>query len=90
MKHIHYNPWVKLGEAPLLSVFVRSYDQNKATQNLYVSLWGPYKACDQNGNSGSYMDAVFELVADDEPEIWTSLPHCLTKDTTALRLVEFV
>ena len=42
----------------------------------YTFLWDPtVKACVQNGISGSYMDAVFELVAREESEIWTSLPH---------------
>ena len=31
----------------------------------------------QNSVSGSYMDAVFELV---ESESWTSLPHSFTKE----------
>ena len=34
----------------------------------------------QNGVSGSYMDAVFELVAHEESESWTSLPHSFTKE----------
>ena len=33
---------------------------------LYGSLWGPYKPRVQKGVSGSYMDAVFELVAHEE------------------------
>ena len=41
---------------------------------FYVSLWGPYKARIQNGVSGSYMDAVFELVEHEE------LPHSFTKE----------
>ena len=28
-----------------------------------------------NGVSGSYMDAIFELVVRKESESWTSLPH---------------
>ena len=35
----------------------------------------------QNGVSGSYMDAVFELVAHEESESWTSLPHSFTKES---------
>ena len=65
---------------------MRGYSQNKTIYILYGSLWGPYKARVQNGVSGSYMDAVFELVAHEESEIWTSLSHSFT--TTALRLVE--
>ena len=34
----------------------------------------------QDGVSGSYMDAVFELVAHEESEIWTSLPHNFTNE----------
>ena len=30
--------------------------------------------------SGSYMDAVFELVAHEESEIWASIPHSFTKE----------
>ena len=30
--------------------------------------------------SGSYMDAIFKLVAHEESEIWTSLPHSFTKE----------
>ena len=41
----------------------------------------------QNGISGSYMDTVFELVAHEESEICTSLPHSFT---TAPRLIEFM
>ena len=33
----------------------------------------------QNGDSDSYMDAVFELLAQKEAEIWTSLLHCFIK-----------
>ena len=34
----------------------------------------------QNCVSGSYMEAIFELVANEESEIWTSLPHSFTKE----------
>ena len=34
----------------------------------------------QNGVSGSYIDAVFELVAHEESDSWTSLPHSFTKE----------
>ena len=37
--------------------------KTKSIYILYGSLWGPYKARVPNGISGSYMDAVFELVA---------------------------
>ena len=47
---------------------------------LYGSLWDPYKAHVQNGISGSYMDAVFELVAQEESETWINLPHSFTKE----------
>ena len=47
---------------------------------LYVSLWDPYKARGQNGASGRYMDAVFELKAHEAAEIGTSLPHIFTKE----------
>ena len=40
---------------------------------FYMSLWGPYKACGQNGVSGSYMHAVFELKAHEASEIGTRL-----------------
>ena len=33
----------------------------------------------QNGDSDSYMDAVFELLAQKEAEIWTSLLHRFIK-----------
>ena len=47
---------------------------------IYISLYGgPDKAHFQNGASGSYMDAVFELVA-----------HNQVRPTTAVRLVEFI
>ena len=49
------------------------------TNNLYGSLWGPYKARVQNGVSGNYMDAVFELVVHEESEIWTCLSYSFTK-----------
>ena len=67
-------------EAPLLSVSVRSYGQNKSIYILYVSLWGPCKARGQSGISGSYMDAVFKLKVHEASEIWTSLPHTFTKE----------
>ena len=38
------------------------------------------KACVQNGVSGSYMGAVFELVARKEFEIWTGLPRSFAKE----------
>ena len=45
----------------------------------------------QNGFSGSYMDAVFELVVHEESESWTSLQQFYQgRPTTAPRLVEFV
>ena len=47
--------------------------------NVYESLWGPIKASVQNGVTGSYMHAVFKLVVYEEPEIWTSLPHSLSR-----------
>ena len=53
----------------LLSVSMRSYGQNKTIHILYVSLWDPIKACVQNGISGSYIDAVFELVVHEQSEI---------------------
>ena len=37
-----------------------------AKTKLYTFYMGPYKACVQNGVSGSYMDVVFELVAHEE------------------------
>ena len=33
---------------------------------LYVSLWGRIKVPVQNGVSGSYMNAIFKLVAHEE------------------------
>ena len=41
---------------------------------------GPYKARSQNGISGSYMDAVFELRAHEASVIWTRLPHTFNKE----------
>ena len=38
------------------------------------------KASAQNGISGSYMDAIFELVVHEESVIRTSLPHNFTKE----------
>ena len=40
----------------------------------------------QNGVSDSYRDAVFELVAHEESESWTSLPHSFTKEGQVLQL----
>ena len=52
------------------------------------SLWGPYKARVQNG---SYMDAIFKLVADDESDLYKSTTlFYKERSTTALRVVEFV
>ena len=34
----------------------------------------------QNGVSGSYMDAVFELVAPEDSDVWTNLPHPFTRE----------
>ena len=33
----------------------------------------------QNGISGSYVDAIFEVVEHEESGMWTSLPHSLPK-----------
>ena len=65
----------------LLSLFVRSYCQNKTTHILYGSLLGSYKARVQNGDSGSTLhgNTVFEPVAHEESEIWTRLSHSFTK-----------
>ena len=49
-------------------------------QNSTQFLWGPFKGRVQNGISGSYMYAVFKLVAHEESEIWTSVPHSYTKE----------
>ena len=38
------------------------------------------KARAQNGISSSYMDAVFELVAHEESEIWIRLSHNFIKE----------
>ena len=54
--------------------------KSKTIYILYVSLRGPYKARGQNGVSGSYMDAVFELRVHETSEIWESLPHTFTKE----------
>ena len=37
-------------------------------------------ACVQNGVTGSYMDAIWELVVNKESEIWTSLPHSFAEE----------
>ena len=50
------DPWIKkenIHQASLLSVSIRCYGQNITIHNLYGSLWGPYKACGQNGISDS-------------------------------------
>ena len=49
----------------------------KTIHILYVSLWGPRG---QNGVSGSYTHAVFELRAHEASEIWTCLPYNFTKE----------
>ena len=49
-------------------------------QNYTRLFMGPYKARGQNGVSGSYMLAVFELRAHEASEIWTSLPYNFTKE----------
>ena len=56
-----------------------------AKTKLYTFYMSPYgvptkHACGQNGVSGSYMHAVFELKAHEASEIWTSLPHTFTKE----------
>ena len=51
-----------------------------AKTKLYTFFMGPYKAHIQNGISDSYMDAVFELVAHEESEIWTNLSCSFTKE----------
>ena len=45
-----------------------------------TKLYTPYKARVQNGVCGSYIDAVFELVAHEESEIWTSVSYSFTKE----------
>ena len=82
MNLYYCDPWVKCRKTDvkhLLSVSVRSYEQNKTIHNLYGSLWAPYKARVQKGISGSYMDAVFELVVHEKSEIWTGLSHRFAK-----------
>ena len=56
-----------------------------AKTKLYTFYMGLYGAPTrhvrvQNDVYGSYMDAVFELLAHEESEIWTSLPHSFTKE----------
>ena len=49
------------------------------------------KACVQNRVSGSYMDAVFKFVENEDSEIWTCLPHSFTKEgLLQLPRLEFV
>ena len=43
---------------------------------MSVTLWTP---AIQDGVSYCYMDSVFELVANEESEIWISLPHSFMK-----------
>ena len=77
----------------LLSVSVRSYGQNKTIYNFCVPLWDPFKACAQNGISGSYMNAVFELVMQKESVIGTGLSYGYINQgrlNIAPRLVAFV
>ena len=65
----------------LLSLSVRSYGQNKTIHNIiYIGPYGSPTKHVFKMASGSYMDAVFELVAHEELEIWTSLPHSFTKE----------
>ena len=49
-------------------------------QNYTHFIWGPYKARGQNGVSGSYMHAVFELKEHEASEFRTSLPHTFTDE----------
>ena len=54
-----------------------------AKTKLFTFYMSPYGAPTkhvrgQNGVSGSYMHAVFELRAHEASEIWTSLPHTFT------------
>ena len=49
-----------------------------AKTKQYTIYMGPYGSRVQNGVSGSYMDAIFELVVHEKSEIWTSLPHSFT------------
>ena len=51
-----------------------------AKTKLYTFICLFMGACVQNGVTSSYMDAVWELLADEELEIWTSLPNSFGKE----------
>ena len=52
---------------------------------IYIAIsLGPFKTHVQNGFSGCYVHAVFELVVHEESNIWTSLPHSFTNNKEGL------
>ena len=73
----------------LLSVSVRNYGQNK-TITYYMSLWDHIKASIsvQNSVSDSYMDAVFELVADEVRDLGKSATQFYQDRLTTLHMTK--
>ena len=66
---IYCDPWVKTK--------ILGFSTFTFCEELWPTIYGAllvayYKARVQNGVSGSYMGAVFELVAHEESEIWIS------------------
>ena len=60
------------------------WHEGRVTENPNLYHCDPWMICNLgflyfHGVSGSYMDAVFKLVAHKESEIWTSLSHSFTK-----------
>ena len=64
------DPWVKIKKA---YVTREELWLNKTIHILYVSLCDSIKAHVQNGDSGSYMDAVFKLMAHKESDLDMSI-----------------
>ena len=68
-------------QSQLASIYIYIYIYIFPYGRCLSRLGGPGAATRvQNGVSGSYMDAVFELVAPEDSDVWTNLPHPFTRE----------
>ena len=69
--------WAQQSQLAYIYIYIYIFPYGRCLSRL----GGPGAATRvQNGVSGSYMDAVFELVAPEDSDVWTNLPHPFTRE----------
>ena len=73
--------WAQQSQLASIYIYIYIYIYIFPYGRCLSRLGGPGAATRvQNGVSGSYMDAVFELVAPEDSDVWTNLPHPFTRE----------